>query len=210
MLEIERFVLGPVQTNAYLIADTSTREAAVIDPAWEGETILKSAHRKGWVIEHIWLTHAHFDHVAGVKGILDGLNPPPSVALHPYDLPLWQLQGGAPFFGMHVELGAPPQVELFHGQKLQLGNVSFEVRHTPGHTPGHVVFYCAEARVLFCGDVIFWGSIGRTDLPGGNFETLMHSIRTQVLTLPAETRLLSGHGPETTIAQELQENPFLN
>ncbi len=210
MLEIERFVLGPVETNAYLIADPISRKAAVIDPAWDGESILRSARQKGWEIEHIWLTHAHFDHVAGVKGLREGMQPPPLVALHPSDLPLWQLKGGAPFFGMQVELGAVPDVELYHGQRLQLANYSFEVRHTPGHTPGHVVFYCAEAQVLFCGDVIFWGSIGRTDLPGGSYPLLMESIRTQVLTLPKDTRLLCGHGPETTIGNELMENPFLS
>jgi hydroxyacylglutathione hydrolase len=98
---------------------------------------------------------------------------------------------------------------LTHGQLLSLGGYQFEVRHTPGHTAGHVVFYCAEEKVLFCGDVIFEGSIGRTDLLGGDYNTLMNSIHTQILTLPDETRLLSGHGGETTVGIERRFNPFL-
>ncbi|MFN2144987.1 MAG: MBL fold metallo-hydrolase, partial [Anaerolineales bacterium] len=99
--------------------------------------------------------------------------------------------------------------DLVHGQILTLGSLSFEVRLAPGHTPGHVMFYCAEAGVLFCGDVIFQGSIGRTDLPGGSYPQLIGSITTQVLSLPDETRLLNGHGPETTVGRERVYNPFL-
>jgi hydroxyacylglutathione hydrolase len=93
---------------------------------------------------------------------------------------------------------------------LQAGGYSFEVRHTPGHTPGHVVFYCAPEKLVFCGDVIFMSGIGRTDLPGGSYPALLNSIQQQILTLPDATRLLSGHGPETTVGQERLENPFLS
>ena len=92
---------------------------------------------------------------------------------------------------------------------LQLGDLQFEVRHAPGHTPGLCIFYCAQEAVCFCGDLIFQNSVGRTDLPGGDWETLVSSIRTQVFTLPSETRLLSGHGPETTVGQEKSGNPFV-
>ncbi|HKJ26647.1 MAG TPA: MBL fold metallo-hydrolase, partial [Anaerolineales bacterium] len=102
-----------------------------------------------------------------------------------------------------------PTISLAHGQSLTLGAHTFEVRHTPGHTPGHVVFYAREDATLFCGDVIFRGSIGRTDLPRGDFNTLIESIRTQVFTLPDETLLLNGHGPETTVGYEKANNPFL-
>ncbi len=209
MLEIVPFILGPVQTNVYLIADAQTKEAAVIDPAWDGQRIVAEAQRRGWNIAHVWLTHAHFDHMAGTAAIVRQIAPAPQVALHPADLGLWRVQGGAPFFGMRIEPGPEPTHELAHGQVLRLGGYNFEVRHAPGHTPGHVVFYCAAEKTVFCGDVIFGGSIGRTDLPGGSYNTLIDSIRQQILSLPDETHLLSGHGPETTVGEERRENPFL-
>ena len=209
MLSIVSFVLGPVETNSYLIADPETKEAAVIDPAWDGEVIVEEAIRRGWRIGNIWLTHAHFDHIGGAGGVADRLNPPPPVALHPEDNALWRAQGGAPLFGMRIDPGPEPSIDLYHGQILHLGKNKLEVRYTPGHTRGHVVFYCAEAGVCFCGDVIFQGSIGRTDLPGGSYSQLIDSIRNQILTLPDNTRLLSGHGPETTVGEEQEMNPFL-
>jgi hydroxyacylglutathione hydrolase len=208
-LEIVDFVLGPVQTNAYLLADPQSGEAAVIDPGWDGEIILAETRKRGWRIGNIWLTHAHFDHLGGAGEVADGSNPPPPVALHPDDYPLWRMQGGAPFFGMRIDPGPEPTIDLHHGQVLRLGSNQLEVRHAPGHTAGHVVFYCAAAKICFCGDVVFGGSIGRTDLPGGSYQILMHSIKTQILTLPDETRLLSGHGPATTVGEERRTNPFL-
>ena len=210
MLEIISLVLGPVQTNAYLVADLDSGAAIVIDPAWEGALIVQEAKQRGWRIGSIWLTHAHFDHLGGAGQVADLSSPPPPVALHPDDYPLWRAQGGAPLFGMRIDPGPEPTIELKHKQILHLGAYDFEVRPTPGHTPGHVVFYCASAGVVFCGDVIFGGSIGRTDLPGGDYDTLINSIHTHILSLPDETRLLSGHGPETTVGEERQENPFLN
>jgi hydroxyacylglutathione hydrolase len=210
MLSIVTLILGPVQTNAYLIADDVSLAAAVIDPAAEGDLILEEAARRGWRITNIWLTHAHFDHLTGSAAVADGVNPPPPVALHPDDYWLWRNQGGAPFFGLRIDPGPEPTIDLEHGQILRLGEIELEVRHTPGHTPGHVVFYCAAEKVVFCGDVIFQGSIGRTDLPGGDYQTLMDSIQTQILTLPDHTRLLSGHGPETTLGRERLSNPFLS
>jgi glyoxylase-like metal-dependent hydrolase (beta-lactamase superfamily II) len=210
MLEIISLVLGPVETNCYVVADTSVNEAVVIDPAWDGQVIAAAAQRRGWRITAIWLTHAHFDHIAGAAGVCRQVQPPPAVALHPGDLPLWEAQGGAPFFGMHIDPGPRPTLSLAHGQMLQAGGYSFEVRHTPGHTPGHVVFYCAPEKLVFCGDVIFMSGIGRTDLPGGSYPALLNSIQQQILTLPDATRLLSGHGPETTVGQERLENPFLS
>lgn len=209
MLEIVTFTLGPVMTNAYLVADTSVSTAVVIDPADEGDVIVAAAEKRGWRINSIWITHAHFDHIAGAAGVADRLNPPPAIALHPEDYPLWQAQGGAPLFGMRIDPAPEPNLALADGQALYLGEYQFEVRHAPGHTRGHVVFYCAAASAAFCGDVIFRGGIGRTDLPGGDYDTLMHSIYTKILTLPDETRLLSGHGPETTVGLERRTNPFL-
>ncbi|MBN2550588.1 MAG: MBL fold metallo-hydrolase [Anaerolineales bacterium] len=210
MLEVVTYVLGPVQTNTYLVCDSQTQEAVVIDPAWDGQSILEDATRRGWHICGLWITHAHFDHLAGAADIMARLGDSLPVALHPADLPLWQVQGGAQLFGFRIESAPDPSVRLEHGQTLQIGSYKFEVRHTPGHTPGHVIFYCASERVVFCGDVIFNGSVGRTDLPGGSYNTLMESIQSQILTLPDDTRLLSGHGPQTTVGIERQENPFLS
>jgi glyoxylase-like metal-dependent hydrolase (beta-lactamase superfamily II) len=209
MLEILTLQLGPVLTNAYLVADVDTKEAVVIDPAWDGHLIIDAAEQRNWQIKGIWVTHAHFDHMGGTDEILNSLSDSVPVALHPGDLPLWQAQGGAPFFGIRFESHKEPTVELSHGQVLSLGSYKVEVRHAPGHTRGHVMFYFAEANTLFSGDVIFQGSVGRTDLPGGDWDTLLKSIREQVLTLPDETKIYSGHGFETTVANEKKSNPFL-
>jgi glyoxylase-like metal-dependent hydrolase (beta-lactamase superfamily II) len=210
MLTILTFTLGSVMTNTYLIADPDSGEAAVIDPADKGRMIVGEAEKRGWRIGHIWLTHAHFDHLAGAGGVADHLNPAPPVALHREDYPLWRMQGGAMLFGLRIDPGPEPTIDLKQGMTLRLGGNTFEVRHAPGHTPGHVLLYCVDEKVAFVGDVIFQGSIGRTDLPGGDYDTLIRSIRQQVLTLPDETRLLSGHGPETTVGEEKENNPFLN
>ncbi len=209
MLEIIPMVLGPVQTNAYLVADSGTREAVVIDPAWDGELIYQKAKRRGWRIAHLWITHAHFDHLGGAAALAEISHPLPLLALHAEDYPLWRMQGAAALFGYHIDPGPEPSFYLEHGQTLHLGEYTFEVRHVPGHTRGHVLFYCAQAGIAFCGDLIFQGGIGRTDLPGADYDTLIASIRSQVLTLPDETRLLSGHGPETTVGVERNNNPFL-
>lgn len=209
MLQTIPLVLGPVATNAYLIADATTGEAAVIDPAWDGQVIVAEAQARGWRIGQIWITHAHFDHIGGVGAVLAGYTPPPLIALHPADLVLWRMKGGADLFGIPMEEAPQPDVLLQPGQILRVGTCAFEVRHTPGHSPGHVIFYSAAEKLAFCGDTVFAGSIGRTDLPGGDEETLMESIRRQILTLPEDTRLLSGHGEETRVGIERETNPYL-
>lgn len=225
MLEIVAFTLGPAQTNAYLVADSETKDAAVIDPAWDGHFILEAAQKRGWRIAHLWYTHAHFDHIGGAGAIADALNPLPLVALHPNDHVLWRSGGGGAMFGFDIDPGPEPTIDLVHGQILKLGSVEFEVRFTPGHTTGHCILYVANPSpraersnpigersrsVCFCGDLIFSGSVGRTDFPGGSFDALEKSIREQVYTLPDETRLLSGHGPETTVGEEKRNNPFVS
>jgi len=208
-LEIIPFTLGPVQTNAYLIADSASSVAAVIDPSWDGHLILEEAQRRGWRIAHMWYTHAHFDHIGGAGAIADGLNPLPLVALHPADHDLWKAAGGGPMFGFKIDPGPEPTIDFTHGQILRLGDNMIEVRCTPGHTPGHVVLYCKDLNVCFCGDLVFAGSVGRTDLPGSSWETLVDSIQNQIYSLPDETRLLPGHGPETTVGDEKKSNPFV-
>lgn len=209
MLEIVTLTLGPAQTNAYLVADSGSGDAAVIDPSWDGLVILSEAQRRGWRIAHLWYTHAHFDHIGGAAAIADALNPLPLVALHPADHVLWRAAGGGPLFGFHIDPGPEPTIDLYQGQILRLGVTQFEVRYTPGHTKGHCVFYVAQEKVCFCGDLIFHAGVGRTDLPGGDWDTLVNSITTQIFNLPDETRLLSGHGPETTVGQEKRSNPFV-
>ncbi len=209
MLEIETLILGPVQTNCYLVGDPQTKEAVVIDPAWDGEKILAKARLRGWRITNIWLTHAHFDHFGGSAAVADGSSPMPPVGLHPEDYPLWRDSGGATLFGITMDPGPEPTIDLVDGMQLHLGSHLVEVRHVPGHTRGHVLFYVPDQKVAFCGDVIFHRSIGRTDLPGGDYHVLLASIQTQILSLPDETRLLSGHGVETTVGVERLYNPFL-
>lgn len=210
-LIIKQIPLGMTMTNAYIAAEQESGKAVVIDPGYEGEALFEELDNRGWQLEAIWLTHAHFDHLGGVAALVSACPQPPPVALHPEDMPLWEVKGGAPLFGVRdLDAGPRPSIDLTDGQILTLGSTRFEVRHAPGHSPGHVMFYCAEEAALFCGDVIFQGSIGRTDLPGGSYQTLMDSIRRLVLSLPDETRLLNGHGPETTVGRERVYNPFLN
>ena len=209
-LSINLFVLGPVATNTYLVGDTETDAAIVIDPAWQGEVIVAEARRRGWRIDEIWLTHAHFDHFGGAAAVAASSPDSIPVALHPEDLPVWRVQGGAPLFGVQgFDPGPEPTIELAHGMQLHVGNRMFDVRHTPGHSQGHVMFVAREERVAFCGDLIFQGSVGRTDLPGGSGQTLLQSIRSEVLSLPDETRLFTGHGPATTVGAERTTNPFV-
>jgi hydroxyacylglutathione hydrolase len=209
MLEIIPLVLGPVSTNSYLISDHGSGDAVVIDPAWDGQVILAEAQKRGWKISQLWYTHAHFDHFGGAAEVAKGLKTVPIVALHPLERNLWQEQGGAPLFGMQIELGPEPTIDLMHGQLIRCGGIEFEVRHSPGHTPGHVIFYSSMEAVLFTGDLILHAGVGRTDLPGGDWKALNKSIRDQVYRLPDDTRILPGHGGETKVGDERQNNPFI-
>ena len=207
-LEIVPVELGPLSNNTYLIADSQTSQAAVIDPAMDSELVLATAEQRGWQIQYIWLTHAHFDHIAGAGQLFKACSTPPVLYLHPADLPLYQQQGNAAEFGLQLDDLPAETQPLADGQMITLGQSHLEVHHTPGHSPGHVVIYSAEAQTAFCGDLVFAGSVGRTDLPGGSSMLLIHSIRRSILSLPPATRLLCGHGPETTVGEELQYNPF--
>ena len=208
-IKIERMVLGPLENNTYLLVDENTGQAAVIDPSFGSKAAANEIQSRRYQLQAVWLTHAHFDHMAGIQELQAEFVDMIQVGLHPLDLPLWKRSGDAGAFGFDLKPGPDPQVQFHHGQMLQLGDSSIEVRHTPGHCQGHVVFYWAEGGVVFCGDLIFQMGVGRTDLPGGSHASLLESIRTQILALSDETLLLSGHGPATTIAIEKASNPYL-
>jgi glyoxylase-like metal-dependent hydrolase (beta-lactamase superfamily II) len=204
---IQTLPVGPLQTNCYLIGCEETLEGAVIDPGGDANLILEAAERAGLTIKYILNTHAHFDHAAANADLVERTGAP--LALHPLDLPLLQQRGGADMWGIPVKTSPQPDLELEEGQVIQVGRLELQVLFTPGHTPGHVSFYEPEAGVVFDGDVLFRRGIGRTDLPGGDFNALMRSIKEKLFALPAETVVYSGHGPATTIGEEKWGNPWL-
>ncbi len=213
MLQINKQVLGPVATNTYIVVDPESNQAVVIDPAWDGDKLGEDINKAGWQVQAVWLTHAHFDHFGGLADLLSTLDLENQegfyVGLHPKEMPLWRVKGGAIMFGVSIKSAPKPGHQFQEGEILSVGEYKFEVHHTPGHSPGHVIFHCPEEKVLFSGDVIFNQGIGRTDLLGGSYQTLMESIQKWVIPLPDETRIYSGHGPETTVGEEKDNNPFL-
>ncbi|MEE9206955.1 MAG: MBL fold metallo-hydrolase [Gemmatimonadota bacterium] len=205
-LETASLSLGAFQSNCHLVRQPGSTEAVVIDPGAEPDRVLEALSRWGAVPAAILLTHAHLDHIGGVAGVLDRYPVP--VYLHDEDRPLYDNAAQqALMFGLEMQQPPLPEHSLAHGQELNLAGVRLEVRFTPGHSPGHVVF--VGPGLAFVGDCVFAGSIGRTDLPGGNALTLLTSIRDQILSLSPETKLLTGHGPATTVAVEAASNPFL-
>lgn len=209
-VEIHAYNLGALENNSYLLVESSTGQAIVVDPSFDPAPMIDDISRNRWTLQAIWLTHAHFDHLAGVNALISTSHQNIPLALHPADLPLLRERGGARLFGFQIPPIPEPSLFLSHLDTLPLGNEHVQVRHTPGHSPGHVVFHLAGQSVVFCGDLIFYRGVGRTDLPGSNGRQLVESIRTQIYTLPPETRLLSGHGPETTVGDEMRENPFVS
>jgi glyoxylase-like metal-dependent hydrolase (beta-lactamase superfamily II) len=207
-LEIRTFVAPAFGQNAYLAWQAGSASAIAIDPGAEASGMADALAHEGLWCEAILLTHAHLDHIEGVASLVRRTGA--SVWLHPADRPLYDRAAlQALQFGMHVEEPPAPDHSLEHGQVLELAGITLQVRHVPGHAPGHVIFYVEDAGVAFVGDVVFQGSIGRTDLPGGNFPLLAKGIRAQVLSLPDATTLYSGHGPPTTVGHERITNPFL-
>lgn len=197
---------GAFAQNGYLVGDAERRTAVVVDPGEDADLFLRRLRTEGWTLTAVWLTHAHVDHVAGVARVKSETGVP--VFLHPEDRPLYDgaaEQGRS--LGYRIEPPPPPEDDLADGQRLAVGDVQFEVRHIPGHSPGSVAF--VSYGVALVGDALFAGSIGRTDLPGGDMTTLLTSIRTRLFTLPGETLVYPGHGPETTIERERTTNPFL-
>jgi hydroxyacylglutathione hydrolase len=207
-LEVVSLPNGQFSENCYLLADRRTREAVIIDPGEEPAMFLAELDTRAWTLRAIWLTHAHVDHILGVGAVKGATGVP--IHLHPCDRAIYDaLPQFGSWLGREVEAPPPPDIDLAAGDRLRVGGggLEFEVRFTPGHSPGSVSF--VGHGMVLGGDVLFNGSVGRTDLPGGDFATLMSSIHSQFLSLPDSTVVHSGHGPDTTIGVERLTNPFI-
>ena len=202
---------GLAQTNAYLVADEEARQAVLVDaPDHTIEPLLDEAARANWDITALWLTHGHFDHIADHE-LVTRRYPHAKVLIHPLDEPKLLNPDAQRLifpFPLHI---APRHADahLEANQALTLGRYSFQVIFTPGHSPGHVAFYCASENVLLGGDLIICNAVGRTDLPDSSETDLFASLR-RVMRLPSETRLFPGHCDPSTLAYELQTNPYIH
>ena len=199
--------LGPLQANCYLLLEDEAPAAVAIDPGGEAARVLAALRQQQKQLTHILLTHAHFDHLGAVADLVETTGA--SLALHAGDLPLLRRRGGARDWGFNVRPCPEPTLLIEPGQMLEAGPVRLEALFVPGHTPGHLAYYWPQAQAVFTGDVLFKEGVGRTDLPGGDYDTLMRSIHAVLLTLPEETVVYPGHGPATTIGDEKRSNPFL-
>jgi glyoxylase-like metal-dependent hydrolase (beta-lactamase superfamily II) len=204
---IRTYVLTPFEENCYLLYDRAGY-ALVIDPGEPSPELLEFVERHHIRPQMIILTHGHFDHMGGAAFFRNHWQVP--VAIHEADAAFVRAPhaGGASLFGFEVE-PVDPDVLFAGGEKVQAGDISLEVLHTPGHSPGGVTYYDRQNKLAFCGDLIFKGAVGRYDLPGSNGTQLFSSIRTSILSLPDEVALYPGHGPTTTVGYERQTNPFL-
>ena len=205
-MTIEAVPNGRFLENCYLVVDEAEGVSAIVDPGEDSRLIAERVAALGTHPEAIWLTHAHIDHVLGVAALKRATSVP--VYLHPADRVLYDhVATQAEAFGMRAEPLPAPDRALAHGDVLRVGRLSFAVRHAPGHSPGSVCL--VGEGVVLAGDVLFRESIGRTDLFGGDFDTLLASIERELLSLPDETIVYSGHGPPTTIGHERRHNPFI-
>jgi glyoxylase-like metal-dependent hydrolase (beta-lactamase superfamily II) len=198
--------VGALQENCYLVVDDDQGRAVLVDPGAEGDRLVDAVRRSGAELDAIWLTHAHIDHVGGIAAVKRVWDVP--VHLHPADELLYRnADRQAAAYGLPFEAPPPFDRRLADGDVLRVGSLAFEVMHTPGHAPGHVLF--VGEGVAFARDLIFAGSIGRTDLPLSNPAHMQESLA-RAATLPPETALHPGHGPATTMGAELRSNPFLS
>ena len=216
MLVVKPIVVTPFQQNARILLDESSKEAVIVDPGGDIPLILDQLP-DDYTLSQVWITHSHIDHVSGVAALLNQSSDKPNVYAHPEDsinrdhLPMQSQMMGFPYSGdFNVDY------LINHGDLITIGTYEFKVLHTPGHAIGHVSFYHSLSENSFdrpfviAGDALFNGSIGRTDLPGGDHQQLLSSIREHLFSLPDQTIVCSGHGPNTTIETEKATNPFLN
>lgn len=206
MLRVIRYNVGPLDNNTYVLLDMETHQAAIVDPSFDSAPIWGEITRHGWKVAWVLNTHAHIDHIVENAFFVEKSGAP--LALHPADLSLLhRLDVQSAWLGVETPRACEPTHPLADGDTVSIGSSCLTVAHTPGHSPGSVSFI-GDGFVL-TGDALFAGSIGRTDLPGGNAEELLRSLRTRLLTLPDDTIVYPGHGPETTIGEERRTNPFL-
>lgn len=209
-IHVKVLTLGPIETNAYIVGDTESGKAVVIDPVDNAPAILEAAKSAGWTIELILATHGHFDHVLASQPLKDLTGAP--FAIHPNEEDwLKAVPGrGIAFFGTPFpEAAVPDRWLTTEPEVIEVGAIRLETLFTPGHAPGHISFFMPAQQVVFSGDALFAGSIGRTDLPGGDYQTLIDSITEKLLPLGDDVRVLPGHGGATTVGVERQTNPFL-
>jgi glyoxylase-like metal-dependent hydrolase (beta-lactamase superfamily II) len=203
---IKKLEVGPIMANCFILGCEDTREAVVIDPGDDPDRILMTLAKEKLTVKYLIDTHGHFDHVGANRRMKEVTGA--ELAIHPDDVPmLAQLARSAASFGLSAENSPEPDLLLNEGDTVSFGNITLKVIHTPGHSRGGICLYTPGH--LFAGDTLFAGSIGRTDLPGGDYDTLIDSIKQKLLILPDDTRVYTGHGPETTIADEKRMNPFL-
>ncbi|NOX35238.1 MAG: MBL fold metallo-hydrolase [Deltaproteobacteria bacterium] len=203
---IKKLEVGPIMANCYILGCKLTKEAAVIDPGDDADRILMALSKSGLKVKYLINTHGHFDHVGANKRMKEVTGA--KLAIHPDDeIMLDELSSSASMFGLSAENSPPADILLKDGDEITFGKITLKVIHTPGHSKGGVCFYTKGH--LFSGDTLFAGSIGRTDLEGGDYDTLISSIKQKLLGLDDETKVHTGHGPETTIANEKRMNPFL-
>ncbi len=216
---IEEFVVTPFQQNARIVGCEQTRSAIVIDPGDEAQLIASTLDRLKLTLQAIALTHTHVDHIGAVTA-LKKLKPEAEIILHPADEEMYRLLPQQPgWLGiprsqwsiLGLEYETPPPIDRYwaDGEIYKVGELSFEVTHTPGHSPGHVVLFERRERKAVVGDCLFAGSIGRTDLPGGSLTQLMESLIEKIIPLGDDVRVFTGHGEQTTIGHERLTNPFL-
>ena len=198
---------GPLEVNCYIVGCKKTRKAAVIDPGGDAEKILERLKQHELDLVTIINTHGHFDHIGGNRELMEATSA--ELLIHQDDRQLLDYaQEHAAAYGLQTEASPPPTRELVGDEKLSVGALSLQVIHTPGHSPGGICLYVDDC--LLVGDTLFAGSIGRTDLPGGDHQLLIAGIKEKLLPLPETTRVCPGHGPMTTIGEEKQYNPFLS
>lgn len=202
---IKTLSLGPLETNCYILGCEKTLEGVIIDPADDVHIILQTVTQLKLSIKYILLTHGHFDHCCGLPVLKEKINVP--IALHRDDIPfVAHAKTHGKLYGFSVPDLPVPDTFIEEGDTFTFGTITLTAIHTPGHTPGGMCFYCAP--YLFSGDTLFQRSIGRTDLPGGNSRQILDSIMNKLYKLDPATRVFTGHGPETTIGEEMQFNPF--